>query len=89
MLKAYDKIIPKAFKADLWRYLMVFKNGGCYMDSGSYTVKSLLDVLRPNDTFVSTVDADFWGVNSAFFCAEASHPILKKNVDDIIEFVEK
>lgn len=59
------------------------------MDSGSYTVKSLSKVLRPNDTFVSTIDASGWGVNSAFFCAEPLHPILKMNIDDIVEWVLK
>lgn len=59
------------------------------MDTGSYTVKPLSKVLLPNDTFVSTIDASGWGVNSAFFCAEPHHPILKHNIDDIVEWVEK
>lgn len=28
----YDKLIPTAYKADLFRYLLLFKYGGCYGD---------------------------------------------------------
>ena len=28
VLKAYDKLIPGAFKADLWRYCILYKKGG-------------------------------------------------------------
>ena len=80
VLKAYDKLIPEAFKADLWRYSIIYKKGGCYMDSGSYTVRGLDTVLRPNDSFVSTIDAIGWGVNSAFFCASPGHPILRLTI---------
>lgn len=45
ILKAYDKLIPKAFQADLWRYCVIYHFGGCYMDSGSFTIRKLSDVL--------------------------------------------
>lgn len=32
VLDAYDKIIPSAYKADLWRYCVLYKEGGIYMD---------------------------------------------------------
>lgn len=32
ILNAYDKIIPSAYKADLWRYCVLYKEGGIYMD---------------------------------------------------------
>ncbi len=32
VLKAYDKLKPKAFKSDLWRYCILFKKGGIYLD---------------------------------------------------------
>ena len=87
ILKAYDKLIPKAFQADLWRYCVIFKYGGCYMDAGSFTMRKLSSVLKENDTFVSTLDARGWGVNSAFFCASSSHPILKITIDDAVKAI--
>ena len=32
VLDAYDKLIPGAYKADLWRLCVLFINGGIYMD---------------------------------------------------------
>jgi hypothetical protein len=32
VLYAYDRLIPTAFKADLWRYCVLYKYGGAYMD---------------------------------------------------------
>jgi hypothetical protein len=32
VLDAFDKMIPGAYKADLWRYCVLYKNGGIYLD---------------------------------------------------------
>ena len=32
VVDAYDSLIPGAFKADLWRYCILYKKGGIYMD---------------------------------------------------------
>jgi mannosyltransferase OCH1-like enzyme len=32
VLDAYDGLIPGAFKADLWRYCVLYENGGVYLD---------------------------------------------------------
>ncbi len=32
VLTAYDRLIPTAFKADLWRYCVLYKYGGMYLD---------------------------------------------------------
>jgi mannosyltransferase OCH1-like enzyme len=32
ILNAYDNLIPPAYKADLWRYCILYKNGGIYLD---------------------------------------------------------
>jgi len=33
VLMAYDLLIPSAFKADLWRYCVLYKYGGVYVDA--------------------------------------------------------
>ena len=33
VLHAYDSLIPGAYKADLWRYCVLYINGGIYLDS--------------------------------------------------------
>jgi mannosyltransferase OCH1-like enzyme len=53
-LRIYDVLLPAAYKADVWRYTVVYKYGGCYMDAGSITVRPLVELLRPEDEFVSS-----------------------------------
>lgn len=32
VLRAYDSLVPGAYKADLWRYCVLYKRGGVYLD---------------------------------------------------------
>ena len=49
VLKAYDKLIPGAFKADLWRYCIMYIYGGIYMD-----IKLNFDADFDPDTLLSS-----------------------------------
>lgn len=57
LLQCYDKVRPNAYKADIWRYCMVYLQGGCYMDTGFVLVKSLDEVIGSSDVFVTSNDA--------------------------------
>lgn len=57
VLACYEKLIPKAYKADLFRYSVVYMKGGCYFDIGFVFVGHLRDSLLPTDAFVSTPDS--------------------------------
>jgi mannosyltransferase OCH1-like enzyme len=46
VLACYDKLIPNAFKADLFRYSAIYTLGGCYTDIGFIFVGHLRDVIR-------------------------------------------
>ena len=52
VLCAYDRLIPTAFKADLWRYCVLYKYGGVYLDvkygfigggGGGVTLRRIVD----------------------------------------------
>ena len=51
---AYLRINPVygAARADLFRYLMVYRLGGVYLDIKSSTAKPLTDVVRPDDQYL-------------------------------------
>jgi mannosyltransferase OCH1-like enzyme len=38
ILETYDKLIPNAYKADLWRYCILYYYGGIYLDSKYYPI---------------------------------------------------
>lgn len=56
VVAASDKLIPNAYKADIFRYSAVYVNGGCYLDIGTVMLGHLQSVVRPTDAFVSSVD---------------------------------
>jgi glycosyltransferase involved in cell wall biosynthesis len=83
-LKAFNNLIPGAFKADLFRYCYLYINGGVYSDIDNICLVPLNDFLRDNDTFVSVKDRMISGQNliyNAFIAVEKNHPALKKAID--------
>lgn len=54
VLNAYDSLVPIAYKADLWRYCVMYKNGGVYIDI-KYQCENgfkFLEMAFDNETFV-------------------------------------
>jgi len=54
VLAAYDKLIPGAYKADLWRYCVLYKTGGIYLDIKFQCEPgfTLMEMTHDNETFV-------------------------------------
>ena len=51
LLIAYDLLIAGSFKADLFRYCYLYKNGGCYFDCKQILRVPLRELIRENDDF--------------------------------------
>ena len=56
VLKAYDMLIPTAFKADLWRFCVLYVHGGIYSDIG-HTILYEFDVNKGCPDMVLVKDA--------------------------------
>jgi|Laugresbdmm110sn_1035088.scaffolds.fasta_scaffold17630_2 mannosyltransferase OCH1-like enzyme len=54
ILDAYDQLVPGAYKADLWRYCMLYKMGGIYLDIKFQCEPgfSLMEFTKEEETFV-------------------------------------
>jgi hypothetical protein len=54
VLRYYQRINPKygAARADLFRYLLLYREGGVYLDIKSSLQKPLKEVLRPDDRYL-------------------------------------
>jgi mannosyltransferase OCH1-like enzyme len=62
----FHRIDPKygAARADVFRYLLMYKMGGVYLDIKSLATRPLDDVLRPDDQFILSGwnnDLQSWG----------------------------
>lgn len=49
LIKKYD-LLQKMYQADMWRYIIVYNNGGCYADMDSICVMSLDEMLNQKYT---------------------------------------
>ena len=60
VLKAYDSLIPTAYKADLWRYCVLYINGGIYSDLSQTVLKKYnineddADIILTKDRIINT-----------------------------------
>lgn len=87
VLNAYDKLIPLAYKADLWRYCVLYKKGGIYLDVKYVPVNGFnMANLLEKEHWV--LDLDKNGIYNALLVAKAGNEILLKAINDIVENVE-
>jgi mannosyltransferase OCH1-like enzyme len=94
VLEAYNSLKPGAYKADLWRYCVLYKNGGVYMDIKLCTVEPLVNIIKDNPViFVKDYNHPLHyilntppsnGIYNAFMVSPPNNIIFKKCIDDII-----
>ncbi len=76
VLDAYDALIPGAFKADLWRYCILYRYGGIYLDIKYKPVDNFsFDSLLFKEHLVMDVDD---GIYNAFMMVRPKNPIILK-----------
>lgn len=91
-LEDYTAVLPGAFKADLWRLLILHRFGGVYADCGSILVTDSLwdelsatDLLLVDDHHVTAPGSIFQGI----LAATPSHPVIAAMVDRVIANIRK
>lgn len=88
VVRAYDKLIPGAYRADLFRYCAVYALGGIYVDFSTQflvSIDSLVDCT--NNTLVLCHDRPFKShrqMFNAIFAAHPKHPLLKMCIDRVV-----
>ena len=54
--RAYCRIIPGAYKADLWRYCILYNYGGFYVDIDTLAIGSLKPLLEKDYHLITLID---------------------------------
>jgi mannosyltransferase OCH1-like enzyme len=80
-LSDYQSLIPTAFKADLWRLLVIYKYGGIYSDIGHMFVQKVDKIISHSDQLVFCVDSVPESLHNAFFASVAGSPVIKALID--------
>jgi mannosyltransferase OCH1-like enzyme len=87
VLNAYNRLIPGAYKADLWRYCVLYKMGGIYLDIKYVPVN--------NFKFINLLDKEYWvtdrggtGIYNALMICKSGNPILLNAINEIVKNVK-
>jgi len=94
VLNAFDALTPIAYKIDLWRYCVIYKNGGIYVDIKMFPVNGFKYIhLVDREYFVLERDGKWWkndkfGICNAFIIAKAGNKILGDCIKKIVENVK-
>ncbi len=88
VVRAYDALIPGAYKADLFRYCVLWETGGIYIDMGMVVLCNLDDIIRVDDRFVSPEDNGTGGIYNAFMITEPKSPIMKEAINQCVANIE-
>jgi len=94
VLEAFHTLKPGAYKSDLWRYCILYKLGGVYLDIKYYSTVPLIGVIDETptvyvrDTIAWTVTYDFFGpecIYNGFMVSPPKNEIFKLCIDEIVE----
>jgi mannosyltransferase OCH1-like enzyme len=86
VLNAYDNIIPGAYRADLWRYCILYKNGGVYLDIKFKCANGFKFIqLTEKEHFVQ--DRNPVDVYNGLLVTKPNNEIMLKCINKIVENV--
>lgn len=87
VLDAYDCLIPTAYKADLWRYCVLYINGGIYLDI-KYTLINNFNFMHLIYDEHWVLDVDCIGAYNALMVCKPKNLILLSCISKIVENVK-
>lgn len=97
ILHLYEKINPKygSARADFFRYLLMYKIGGVYLDIKSSVSKPLNELILPTDEYILTHwEGRDWSDELNYYFGEfqnwhiicsPNHPFLEKTIENVKE----
>jgi mannosyltransferase OCH1-like enzyme len=88
VLNAYDTLIPGAYKADLWRYCVLYKKGGIYLDIKYVPMNGFRFInLLEKEHFV--LDWNNNGIYNALMVCKPGNEILLRAINEIVKNVRE
>jgi mannosyltransferase OCH1-like enzyme len=87
VIESYDKLIPCAFKADLWRYCVLYVNGGIYIDI-KYQCTNNFKLIALTEKEHWVLDVDKNGIYNALIVCKSGNKILLNAINQIVKNVK-
>jgi hypothetical protein len=80
VLESYDRLVPGAYKADLFRYCYLYINGGCYFDCKMILLYPLRTIINPDEEYILVRDGDNRSIYNAVM-------LFNKRVENLLHLI--
>ena len=88
ILDAYNRIIPGSYRSDLWRYCVLYINGGIYLDTKMKPINGFKFMsVTDKEYFVRDFNTSEKGVVTCFVVSKAKNERLLKSINAIVDNV--
>jgi mannosyltransferase OCH1-like enzyme len=89
IFNAYTSLVPKAYQADLFRYCIIYKEGGCYFDNKYILRKPLDSFIKPIDKNVFCLDRFEGLMFNSIVISISNQDYLKNIIDRVVKNVQQ
>jgi mannosyltransferase OCH1-like enzyme len=83
VLNTYDKLIPGAYKSDLFRACYLYIHGGCYFDCKTIMYYPLRNLILPNEQYLFVYDVH----KDVIYCN--AYMLLTANNPDLLRMIHQ
>ena len=93
VLNAYDRLVPGAYKADLWRYCVLYIHGGVYLDIkmrcvGDFRLIEIVDKEHyVKDMQSISIEPHSFGIYNAVMIQKKKNPFLMECIQQVVKNV--
>lgn len=81
----FSRIDIGAVRADVFRYAVLYKYGGVYLDVDGYAIRDLDKMIRPEDRCIVTHEGNPGLYAQYALVCDKEHPFLKRTLDMVID----
>lgn len=86
--EAYKRIDVGAVKADFFRYAVLYKYGGVYLDVDGYSIRNLDKMIRPDDRAIVTREKNPGLYAQYALVFDKDHPFLKRTLEKCLDNIK-
>ena len=86
--ECYNRLNIIVAKVDFWRYLVLYKYGGIYLDMDSSIEQPLCNLIKEEDEAIITAEGNPDKYVQWALIFNKNHPILKRTIDIIVDNIK-
>lgn len=86
---AFNEIKPGAFKADFWRYAVLSREGGVYIDLDMKLLEPLKQFIDEQSSLFLVRDRPDGGIYQAFLATVPGHPLMLTTLEQCLHNIQQ